>query len=226
MINTPDYIGHRKRIKDKYLSAGLDGWHDYEILEYALGYAIPRRDIKPIAKKLIEKFKTIDKVLNADTKELKTIKGISDHTALFLRFLKDISIIYFKNELLNKDLLSSPGLVVNYLKVYLKGSANEEFNALFLNKGNKLISLETIQKGTIDRSAVYPRKIVERALYHHAVNVIVAHNHPGESIKPSKNDIEVTKAIADALNTIDIKLLDHIIIGGNNYFSFKEHNLI
>lgn len=221
----PDYIGHRKRIKEKYKAAGLNGWLDYEVLEFALSYSIPRKDTKPIAKELLSKFKSINGVLNADRKELENREGVSEHTALFLGFLKDIAIRYAEKELYNKNLVSSPDVVYDYLKVSLKGALDEEFRAMFLNSRNCLLAVETIQTGIVNKLVVYPRKIAERALYNHAAGVIIAHNHPGGSLKPSEDDCRVTKAIKDALKTVDIVLLDHILIGGDSYFSFRENGI-
>ena len=222
----PHYAGHRKRLKEKYKINGIDGWLDHEVLEFALAFAIPRKDTKPIAKELLSNFKTFNGILDADFDKLNKIKGISEHTALFIRFMKDITVRYFEKELINKDLISTPEAVYDYLKASLKGISDEEFKALFLNNENRLLALETIQKGTINKSVVYPRQIVERALHNHAAGVIIAHNHPSGSLKPSNSDIKITKIIRDALDTIDIPLLDHIIIGGNGYFSFKENNYL
>jgi DNA repair protein RadC len=221
----PDYLGHRKRIKAKYKSSGIKGWLDYEVLEFALSFTILRKDTKPIAKQLLSEFKTLNGVLDADRKELEKVGGISEHSALFLNFLKDISVIYLEKGLYKKDLVSSSDVVYDYLKASLKGLADEEFKVMFLNSRNRLLAIETIQKGTVNKSVVYPRKIVERALYHHATGVIISHNHPGESLKPSEDDYSITKAIKAALRTVDIVLLDHIIIGGNGYFSFKENGV-
>lgn len=220
------YIGHRKRIKEKYKKSGLSGWLDYEVLEFLLGFVIPRKDTKPIAKEVLTKLKTFNKVLDADIKELESINGISEHSALFIHLLKDITLYYLENELYNKDLISSPEAVYNYLKALLKGTQNEEFIVLFLNNRNCLLAVETIEKGIVNKAIVYPRKIVERTLYHHSANIIISHNHPGESLIPSEEDNKITKFIKDALKTIDVNLLDHIIIGGNKYFSFKENNIL
>jgi len=221
----PSYTGHRKRIKDKYKKSGLSGWLDYEVLELALSYALPRKDTKPIAKELLSRFKTINTVLDTDARDLKKISGISDHTALFLKFLKEITILYLEKGLQNKDLLSSPAVVYDYLKASLKGSVDEEFKTVFLDSRNQLITLETLRTGTVNKSVVYPRKIVERALYNHAAGVIIAHNHPAGTLKPSEDDCAITKAIKDALKTVDITLLDHIIVGNNSYFSFKKNDI-
>lgn len=221
----PSYLGHRQRIKEKYEKSGIDGWLDYEVLELALSYAIPRKDTKPIAKELISRFKTINGVLDSDIKELRTINGISNHIALFLNLLKDIAILYLEKGLYNKDLLSSPQVVYDYLKASLKGAVDEEFKTLFLDSRNQLIAVETLKTGTVNRSVVYPRKIVEQALYNHAAGVVIAHNHPAGTLQPSQDDIKITNAIKTALETVDIVLLDHIIIGGNGYFSFKANGL-
>jgi len=224
-LKRPSYIGHRQRIKKKYEKSGMEGWLDYEVLELALSYAISRRDTKPIAKDLLARFKTLNGVLDADRKDLQSIKGISEHSALFLRFLKDISILYMEKGIHNRDLLSSPRVVCDYLKVSLKGLADEEFKMLFLDSRNQLIAVETFKTGTVNRSVVYPRKVVERALYNHAVGVIIAHNHPAGTLQPSQDDRGVTKAIKEALKTVDITLLDHIIIGNNDYYSFRNNGI-
>lgn len=227
MIQTqkPEYSGHRNRIKEKYRKGGLDGWLDYEILELALTYIIPRKDTKPIAKELLVRYKTISGVLGADNKDLESVKGISTHSALFIKFLKDIAILYLKDSIYQRDLLSSPQIVVEYLTASLKGSSNEEFIMLFLDSRNQLIAQETIKSGTVNQTVVFPRTVVERALYHHSVGVIIAHNHPSGALEPSQEDRDITKVIKNALKTVDIALLDHIIIGGNGFFSFKEKNI-
>jgi DNA repair protein RadC len=221
----PTYVGHRSRIKEKYEKSGLQGWHDYEVLELLLSYAIPRKDTKAIAKELLAEFKTLNGVLDADSKALQSVKGLSKHSALFLKLLKDVSVLYMEKGLHKRDLLSSPQAVCDYLKVALKGLSDEAFCMLFLDGRNQLIESETLKTGTVNRAVVFPRKIVERALYHHAVSVIVAHNHPSGALKPSQEDRDITRAIKEALKTVDITLLDHIIIGGNGFFSFKEKNI-
>lgn len=224
MTEIKSYLGHRQRIKEKYEKNGVAGWLDYEVLELALSYAIPRKDTKPIAKELLSRFKTINALLDADRKDLATITGVSEHTALFLKLLKDIAILYTEHGIHNRDLLSSPQVVYDYLRTSLKGAPDEEFKILFLDSRNQLITVETFATGTVNRSVVYPRKVVERALYNHAVGIIIAHNHPAGTLQPSQDDREVTKAIKEALMTVEITLLDHIIIGNNDYYSFRNHD--
>ena len=221
----PSYIGHRQRIKTKYEKSGLNGWLDYEVLELVLSYSIPRKDTKSIARELLLRFKSINGVLDADNRDLQSINGISKHTALFLNLLKDVSVLYMEERMFRRDLLSSPQVVYDYLKVSLKGLMDEGFKMLFLDNRNQLIAMETLKNGTVNQAIVFPRKIVERALYHNAVGVLVAHNHPSGSLEPSQEDQEVTKDIREALKTVDIALLDHIIIGGNEFFSFRENQI-
>lgn len=223
---TPHFLGHRKRLKEKYISAGITGWPDYELLEFALGYAIPRKDTKSTAKELISRFKSFSGVLDADVKELETVKGISGHSALFLKLLKDVAGHYVRSGVPGKDLVSSPEHAVEYLKSVLKGSGDEEFIALFLDSANGLIVSEKLHTGTVNKAAVYPRKVAERALYHKAVGVIISHNHPGGSLRPSEDDKLSTQKIKEALTAIETELLDHIIICGSDYYSFKEHGSI
>jgi len=224
MTEVKSYLGHRQRIKEKYEKNGITGWLDYEVLELALAYAILRKDTKPIAKELLSRFKTLNGVLDADRKDLEVIAGVSGHTVLFLKLLKDIAILYAEHGIQNRDLLASPQVVYDYLKTSLKGALDEEFRILFLDSRNQIITVESFATGTVNRSVVYPRKVVERALYHHAVGLIIAHNHPAGTLQPSQEDKEVTKAIKEALKTVEITLLDHIIIGNNDYYSFRNRD--
>ena len=150
--------------------------------------------------------------------ELPEIKGFSKRNIGRM-------IAFFKEYPKLDTILPQPVAKLEERNHSLKGAHDEEFKTIFLNNRNRLLAIETMQTGTVNKSVIYPRKIVERALYNHAANVIIAHNHPGESLNPSEDDCKVTKIIRDALKTVDIILLDHIIIGGDSYFSFKENGL-
>lgn len=226
IISQLNHQGHRRRIKQKYQQSGLSGWHDYEIMEFILTFALPRKDTKPIAKALIQKFQTLSAVLDATRQELQEIDGLSEHSVMLLKLFKDIAIIYHQQALQRKNLLNAPQLVVDYLTTSLKGSKNEQFAMLFLDNRHHLIAIELFDHGTVNQTVVFPRQVVEHALHHHAVSVIISHNHPAGSLHPSSEDINLTHAIASALKTVDIKLLDHIIIGGKDYFSFKEKGMV
>ncbi|MDR1695680.1 MAG: DNA repair protein RadC [Endomicrobium sp.] len=222
----PAYLGHRKRLKEKFRETDLRSFADYEILEFALTFCMPRKDTKPLAKELIKKFGSLKQVFDASFEELQTVKGISGHSSVFISFLKSIALHYGYLEIKEGENLSSPRQAVNYFVSALSGEKIEKFCAVMLNSANKVIECVELEKGTVNRSVVIPRKIAEAALKYKAASVIVAHNHPGGTLKPSQNDIDATKSVHAALKTIDVSLLDHIIISNGSYFSFKEYNLI
>jgi DNA repair protein RadC len=195
-------------------------------MELLLFYTRERGDTKAIAKNLIEKFKTLHGALNATPKQLCEVSGIGEHSALLLNLAKELACRYAAQPLKEKDLLSSPRAVIEYLKAHFKASTDEEVRALFLNGANKLIEMETLQHGTIDRAAVYPRQVAERALHYKAVRVIVAHNHPAGTVEPSVDDRTVTVLLKNALHTVETELVDHIIIADDGYYSFKERGLL
>ena len=226
-IAKPDYLNHRQRIREKYLKSGLDNWHDYEILELILTYAIPRKDTKPIAKALLKKFKSIRGVFDAEIEALNTIKGIGSNTAVLINLFKDVVSLYLLQDLLEQEnVISSPKAVYNYLQASLRGAKDEIFKVIFLNAANRPVKAETIHIGTVNKAVIYPRKVVEHALKNKATSVILAHNHPGGNLTPSDEDKNITQALVKALGTVDVNVLDHIIIGTEGYFSFKEHRLI
>lgn len=220
--------GHRERLRKRYIKSGLEGFNDYEVLELLLTYSIARKDVKPIAKKLIEKFGTIDEIAKSDVKSLLEVDGIGEGSAVFLKLIGDIALVLYREKIEDKDILTikSKNSLLSYLRGEIGYSPREEFKILFLDSSNKLIASETLFYGTIDKSAIYPREIVERVIKNRAKSVIFAHNHPSGSISPSKKDIELTQYMYDSLKLLEIRLLDHIIITKNSYFSFLEEGLI
>ena len=220
--------GHRKRLREKYLKIGYKGLEDYEILELLLTYSIKLKDCKGIAKELLLKFKTIDKIVNAELNDLKDIKGVGAETALYLKVIGDLmSNNYFKN-MMKADLTTLKGKtdLVDYLKDDVGNLKSEEFKVIYLSSDNRIVCDEVLFKGTIDRSVVYPRKIMERAIDNRAKGIIFAHNHPSGNLTPSKKDIELTLEMQELLEKVDIKLLDHVIVSDESYFSFYENGLI
>jgi DNA repair protein RadC len=222
----PYYLGHRERLRKKFISGGFDNLADYEILELALTYVLPRKDVKVLAKEMISKFGSLKQVFDADEEDLKQVKNISEYSAQFLLFLRKFVSLYLFLDVKEKDKISSPENIRNYLISILGDGKVEKFYAVMLNSGGGVIDCIEIESGTVNKAPIIPRKIAEIALKRGAVSVIIAHNHPGGTLKPSQNDINATSAVKKALELIEIFLLDHIIISNNNYFSFKEHNLI
>lgn len=222
-----DYLGHRKRLRERYVKNGYEALQDYEIIELLLTFVKQRVDTKPLAKQLIKKYGTIEEILKADIKDLKETEGVGDITAVFLNFIGDIAACSFKDKA-EKEKISfrNKNQLISYLRNDIGFSKNEEFKVLFLNSVNEIIETEILFTGTIDKSAVYPRKILERALYHNARSIVFVHNHPSGNVSPSEKDIELTEEMKKFFKIVDINVLDHIIITKNSHFSFLEEGII
>lgn len=222
-----DYLGHRKRLRERYAKNGYEALQDYEIIELLLTFVKQRVDTKPLAKQLIKKYGTIEEILKADIKDLKETEGVGDITAVFLNFIGDIAACSFKDKA-GKEKISfkNKNQLISYLRNDIGFSKNEEFKVLFLNSVNEIIETEILFTGTIDKSAVYPRKILERALYHNARSIVFVHNHPSGNVSPSQKDIELTEEMKKFFKIVDINVLDHIIITKNSHFSFLEEGII
>ena len=214
-MNEKDNQGHRERIKEKFLKNGIDGFAEYEILELLLTYCIPRKDTKPIAKELLNKFKSLDNVFKADLDKLSAIDGLGKNTVAFLKLIDKETL-----KISNKDIL------LKYLRNKIGYEEIEKFYVLYLSSSNEVIEFEENSVGTLDRSSVYPREIYKKIINLNAKSVILAHNHPSDNITPSKCDIELTNEIAKGLKNFGALLIEHIIITKNSYFSFLEEGLI
>ena len=232
-MNEKDSQGHRERIKEKFLKNGIDGFAEYEILELLLTYCIPRKDTKPIAKELLNKFKSLDNVFKADFDKLSAIDGLGKNSIAFLKLIGDLPSIIYKDELKNKKLIDKETLKISNKDILLKYLRNkigyeeiEKFYVLYLSSSNEVIEFEENSVGTLDRSSVYPREIYKKIINLNAKSIILAHNHPSDNITPSKCDIELTNEIAKGLKNFGALLIEHIIITNNSYFSFLEEGLI
>jgi len=226
MSDTPHYINHRKRLRERFHKAGAEGMHDYELLELLLTFSIPRRDVKPVAKKLISTFGSLSGVLDAEQKELEKLNGVGSMSASLIHLIKELYSGYLAENMKKENVLSSPEAVIDFSRVKLSGLSNEAFMVIYINVKNEVIDHALLQEGTLDNVAVYPRRIVETALSHHASGVILVHNHPSGNPMPSKEDKILTKEIAVAAFALDIRVLDHLIVGKEGYFSFMENNLL
>ena len=232
-MSEKDNQGHRERIKEKFLKNGIDGFAEYEILELLLTYCIPRKDTKPIAKDLLNKFKTLDNVFKADFDKLSVIDGLGNNSIAFLKLIGDLPSIIYKDELKNKKLvnkeilkISNKDILLNYLRNKIGYEEIEKFYVIYLSSSNEVIEFEENSVGTLDRSSVYPREIYKKVINLNAKSIILAHNHPSDNITPSKSDIELTNEIAKGLKNFGALLIEHIIITKNSYFSFLEEGLI
>jgi DNA repair protein RadC len=217
--------GHRARLRKKFLSSGLTALHDYETLEMLLTFVIPRRDVKPIAKALLLQFKELHAVFDASSKELQQVKGIGENAAVLFVFLRELCNGYLESKAFGTDFVHAPASVIDYARMKVGGEQNEFFMVLYLNTKNHVIDYDC-QEGTINRAAVYPRNILRRCLDIHAAAIILVHNHPSGLCEPSPADRRLTDSIKKVVNTVEIKLLDHIIVSKAGYSSFAELKLV
>lgn len=218
--------GHRQRLKKRLVENGLQSLADYEVLELLLTYAQPRRDVKPLAKRMIEKFSSLKGVLDAPLEQLIDVEGVSMHTASLIVFSRSLISRYLLQESKMRESITSPAQAGDLCRSHLEGLKDEHFFAVFLDNQHHVLAAETIHHGTVSMSAVYPRTVMERALYHKAAAVIVAHNHPGGSTRPSADDLAVTRELRQAAASLGLRLLDHLIVAGSKVVSLKEEGHI
>ncbi|MFH1824956.1 MAG: DNA repair protein RadC [Candidatus Firestonebacteria bacterium] len=216
--------GHRKRLRERYLKTGFEGFSEHEVIEYLLFYVRPREDTKSIAKDLLCKFKNFHGILKADIKELKQVEGIKDISAEFFKSLQSVVEYYYKEKTKNNEIqfLNIDDLV-KYLKATIGNKKNEILECFYLNSKNELLKAETLGEGTVTEAVAFPRKIVEGALKNSAASVILAHNHPGGLNEPSENDDQITKNVMEALKIVKINLQEHVILSDNGYYSYRKN---
>jgi len=222
----PHHVGHRKRLRERFLAVGADGLADYEMLELILFPAKPLGDVKPIAKALLAKFGSFGKVLLANPAEMLKIEGVNDAAVAALKITKVAAEKLLREEVSAREVIKSWTQLLDYLRLHIGHNQNEVFHVLFLNGKLELIADEQQQKGTINHTPVYPREVVKRALELGAASIILAHNHPTGDVSPSKADIDVTKQIVEAAKPLGISVHDHVIIGANASYSFKAKGII
>lgn len=218
--------GHRKRIKMRYLAEGIDAFEDYQVLELLLFYCIPMRDTNELAHKMISQYGSLAGLFEADSKDICKRCGVSENTAILLSMIPSLSRRYLKGKWGEKPSLSSTTKAGEYAIGLFAGRTYEAFYVICLDSQNRVNYACLLHEGTLNEVPVYPRLVVELVLRHQANSVILAHNHPGGSLNPSKEDIELTKKIKAALEPISVAVVDHIITAGNRYMSFKERELI
>jgi len=226
----PHYHGHRERLRDRFREAGPDAVSDYELLELLLFRAIPQRDIKPLAKSLIERFGSFAEVVAAPPKRLAEVKGLGESSITELKIVQAAASRFARGEMMKamkkRPALSSWSSVIDYCRTSMAFADKEQFRILFLDKRNQLIADEVQQVGTVDHTPVYPREVLKRALELSATAIILVHNHPSGDPTPSSADIQMTKAIIDVARPLDISVHDHIIVGKDGHASLKGLKLI
>jgi len=223
---TNSNIGHRKRIRTKFLASLGKELHEYELLEILLFAAIPRQDTKLIAKNLLAKFGNISAIINTTPETLKTVDGIGDAAVVNLKIIAEIIERVLKNRAKAKPVLDNWQAVTNYAHAALANLTYEVFRVLFLNKKFELIEDELLGIGENDHVQISIKSLVKKTLLLNASSIILLHNHPSENLQPSASDIKTTNEICAALKPLNIAALDHLIVSKNGIFSFKEEGLL
>lgn len=222
----PHYHGHRERLRTRFREAGTDALSDYEMLELLLFRALPRRDVKPLAKQLIAKFGSFAEAVSAPAARLAEVKGLGDAAITELKIVQAAASRLAKGALRKRPVLSSWSTVLDYCRTAMAFAEREQLRVLFLDKRNQLIADEVQQTGTVDHTPVYPREVVKRALELSATAVIIVHNHPSGDPTPSHADIQMTKSIVEIAKPLGISVHDHIIVGKEGHASLKGLKLI
>jgi len=218
--------GHRQRLRERFLESGLDGFHDYEVIELLLTLGMPRKDCKDAAKAALDRFETLQGVLEAPDHELCEVDGIGPKNSLGLKLIKAVSDRYLEKKLISRNPVNNSKELFDYLYHSIRDKSREYFKIIFLDSKNRVISTETHSKGTLTASSVYPREVVQAAIRHKAAALIFAHNHPSGDPKPSAEDISITRQLVFAGRVMGITVHEHIIIGDNCYYSFADHGHI
>ncbi|MEQ8398047.1 DNA repair protein RadC [Thalassobaculum sp.] len=221
-----DRVGHRSRLRQRFLAAGAEALADYELLELLLFLAKPRGDVKPLAKRLVARFGSFAEAVSAPVEALERIDGMGEASIVALKTAQSTAARLLGQPLLNRPLLSSWTQLLDYCRVALAYQAVEEVRVLYLDRKNRLIRDERQGRGTVDHTPLYPREVVKRALELGASAVIVVHNHPSGDPTPSQADISVTRQLGEALSTLGLTLHDHLIVGRGGHTSFRSAGLL
>ncbi len=219
-------LGHRKRLRERFIKSGLAGFHDYEIVEMLLCLGTPRKDCKKPAKEAIARFKTLRGVLEATSEELQQIEGIGSASAFGIKLVQEVAREFLKAKIQDKPFYQSSREVFDYLYHAMRDLKKEVFKALYLNSQNQIIETVDLFSGTVSSSSVSLREVMEGALKQNAVALIVVHNHPSGNPDPSPSDKQLTRDLVFCSKVMQVRVLDHIIIGDNRYFSFAGDGLI
>lgn len=217
---------HRERLKERFRKGSFEGFYCHEVLELILTYALPRQDVRPIAKRLLNQFHGLRGVFDATQEELTGVNGVGESAALFIKLFKETAGAYLRERMLGKDVIKNPKDVLDYLNLTLSGERVEKFLAIYLNSKNEILAIEILHEGTINQTVVYPRKAIEKAFQHNAHSMIFVHNHPSGDATPSSIDRQLTAVLSKAANAVDMVVHDHLIIGRNKHFSARENGWI
>ncbi len=224
----PHFHGHRQRLRNRFVKSGLAGFADHEVIELLLTLAIPRSDVKQPAKALLARFGNLRGILDAPLAELQAVSGIGTVTPVALRVIREVASLYLQQSAESHDALIDPYVLACFWRLRIGALSNEVFQTGYLDSGYRLLrdGIETLEEGTADRAAVYPRRVIEAALRRGAAALVFAHNHPNGDVQPTEQDKVLTRALVLAATTVQIKVLDHLIVSPDNVFSFRQEGLL
>ena len=223
---TPDHLNHRQRLRDRFMQGGADAMPDYELLELVLFRAIPRRDVKPLAKRLLARFGDFNGVISAPPARLTEISGVGDAVVQELKIVEAAAHRLARSRVIGKNAIQTWDQLVAYVRARMAHEPTEVFRILFLDRKNVLIADEAQGRGTVDHVPVYPREVVKRALELEASALILVHNHPWGDPSPSRADIDMTRRIIEACRPMALAVHDHVIVGKDRVASFHEMGLL
>lgn len=219
--------GHRDRLRERFLRDGnMTGFAPHEALELLLTYAIPRRDVNPIAHRLMDHFGSFHAVLEARQEELTEVPEIGPGAAMLIRTLLPLFRMYENDRLAERKVLSSYREARDYCASLFRGVTEERFYLVSLDARLRVIAARAIAEGTVDEVAVYPRQVLSLLLRQNAQGALLTHNHPGQSAEPSRADTEMTDLLSDVMEKVGIRLFDHVICGADGTYSFAQHGLL
>jgi DNA repair protein RadC len=224
----PHYFGHRQRLRERFLKSGVEGFADYEVVELLLTLAIPRSDVKDAAKDLIARFGNLREILDAPIEDLQAVHGIGSVAPVALKIIRAAATLYLEQSAEGTNLATDHESLAAFWRMRIGANLNEAFEVAYLDSGCRLLrdGVERLEEGTIDRAAVYPRRVVESALKRGAAAIVLAHNHPNSDVTPSGQDKVWTRALVMAAETVQLKIVDHLIISPDEAFSFKKAGLL
>jgi len=225
-LREPDYVDHRKRLRQRFLEGGAEALPDYELVELLLTMAIPRGDVKPVAKALMARFGSFEGVVNASVDDLRTVKGMGEVAPVALKVVRAAADRLLRQGVMQREVLSSYDAVIAYCRLAMAHQPTEQFRILFLDRKNRLVADEVQQTGTVDHAPVYPREVARRALALNATAVILVHNHPSGDPTPSRADIAMTREVAAAAKAVEVVVHDHIVIARDGHASFRALGLL
>lgn len=224
----PHYLGHRQRLRKRFLKSGFAGMADHEVIEILLTLALPRKDVKKPAKDLLARFGNLQGILDASVDDLRLIKGIGEVAPTAFRIIKEVANLYLQQKAEQENYFAAHETMMEFWRSRLGGLKHEVFEVAYLDSGYRLIKdgVDRLEEGTSDRATIYPRKVIEAALKKGSSVLVLAHNHTNGNINPSEQDKNITRAIVLAAETLQIKIHDHLIISRDEVFSFRKTGLL